>query len=68
MVDIPTKEIDGEKWILLKAICNKFTIRATTINKKIRIVRDPSDHRMHQTTAEGSVKCSPRRWDISKFQ
>ena len=67
MVEIPTTEIGGETWILLNHISPSFTIRAVKI-KHLGKARDPSDHRLDQAKAEGSVKCKPRQWDISSLK
>ncbi len=67
MVEIPTTEINGDKWILLSCLDKKITFRAVSIGK-VRRISDPSDHRVCETIAEGSVKCKPRSWNISQFK
>jgi len=67
MVDLPVKEIEGRKWILLNEIDDKFVFRAYSIDKPQR-VKEPSDHRSSQVVGEGSPKCSPKRYDISGFR
>ena len=64
---IPVIEINGEKWLILKNLDRKITFRAQSIDIRGR-VKDPSDHRMTEAIAEGSVKCKPRNWDISCFK
>ncbi len=65
MVEIPIVDIEGEDWILLKHLCDSFTFRAVSIKHQGR-VKDPSDHRVEEAKAKGSVKCKPRAWDISQ--
>lgn len=67
MVDLPVAIVDGKKWILLNDIDDKFYFRAESISKSHR-VKEPSDHRSSQVIGEGSPKCSPKRYDISKFE
>ena len=68
MVNIPTAEIDGETWLILKNINKKIIFRADSIEKNKKRVVEPSNHRMDEAVAEGSVKCRPRNWDISQFK
>ncbi|UCF08785.1 MAG: hypothetical protein JSW28_03585 [Thermoplasmata archaeon] len=65
-IQIPLIDVEGELWMYLGSISKVYTIRATSISKKKRVV-DPSGHRMDQIKAEGSVKCKTREWDISEF-
>jgi len=67
MVDLPVKVINGQKWILLNNIDDKFFFRAEDISKPQR-VKDPSDHGSSQVVGEGSPKCSPKRYDITDFK
>jgi hypothetical protein len=66
-ISLPLIRIDNETWILLKGVSRAFNFRASSISSP-HTVQDPSDHRMMQSRAEGSVKCtSTRSWDISKY-
>lgn len=63
--EVPTTIIEGKEWLLLKALGDKFTIRAAKIEKRKERVRDsPSDHRVDEATAQGGVKCQCKHWDI----
>lgn len=66
-IPVPLVKIDGKLWLLLKDISPAFHFRAVSIDTPVQ-VKDPSDHRLFQARAEGSVKCtSTRAWDISEF-
>lgn len=66
-IEVPLVRIDGKMWLLLKDISPAFHFRAVNIDSPVP-VKDPSDHRLLQARAEGSVKCtSTRAWDISEF-
>lgn len=67
-LNIPTTEINGEKWLLLKCLDRKILFRADSIEIKGKRVSDPSGHRMDEAIAEGSVKCKPRSWDLTNFK
>lgn len=67
MVEIPTTEIEGETWLLLKKISDRWLIRAVDIEAP-RQVKEPSDHRGKETKAEGGVKCRPTKsWDLTNY-
>ncbi len=66
-IPVPLVKIDGKTSLLLKDISPAFHFRAVHIDAPVQ-VKDPSDHRLLQARAEGSVKCtSTRAWDISEF-
>ncbi len=66
-VPVPLVMIDGKLWLLLRDISPAFHFRAVTIDTPVQ-VKEPSDHRLCQARAEGSVKCtSTRSWDISEY-
>jgi hypothetical protein len=66
-VSVPVKEINGEKWLLLKHICESFTLRAVKIKHQGR-KPDPSGHHMDQAYVKGSVKCKPKTWETSDYK
>lgn len=67
MVEIPTTDIEGETWLLLKQIDEVWIFRAAGIEKRKKRAVEPSGHHCDEAHAEGSVKCRPRSWDLSRF-
>lgn len=66
-MEVPVTEIDGEKWLILKAVLGKKVVfRAAAIKHKGR-VSEPSGHRVDQADAEGGVKCKSKYYDISNY-
>ena len=66
-MEIPTAKIGGDTWLLLnKVLGKKIIFRAVSIKHKGR-VKEPSDHRVDEAEAEGSVKCKSKYYDISNY-
>ena len=51
LIQLPVKEIDGKKWILLNDLDSKVIFRAEAVSKVER-VKEPSDHRVFQVVGE----------------
>ena len=68
-ITIPTTQIDGDIWILLKLVLGeKVVFRAASIEKRSQRVKEPSGHRVDEAFAEGSVKCRSKLYDLSTAQ
>ena len=67
-IELPIKELDNEKWILLKTMSPSWKVRAYNFGE-IHNAKDPSDHRLNQMRATTSVKCAPNRdWDWKTYR
>lgn len=67
-INIKVIEIEGRIWFLLKEFGDSWDMRAFSIDRHPRQVKEPNDHRAFQIGAKGSVKCSPKKeWDYDKF-
>jgi hypothetical protein len=65
-ITIPTTQIDGQIWVLLKTILGeKVVFRAASIQKRNQRMKELSGHRVDEAVAEGSVKCRSKLYDIS---
>jgi len=67
MIELPTAEIEGETWILLKHIDKTWIFRADGIDKRKKRRQERDGHHYDEAHAEGSVKCKPRSWEFSRF-
>ena len=59
---------DSHGWISLKSIASKFTIRASSIDKKKKRIKDTDGHAVDEAIAEGGVKITPRSFDIRNLK
>jgi hypothetical protein len=67
-VMVPITKIENKTWLLLKVISKSWNIRSASMDKKPHQEKDPSDHRVFEIGAEGSVKCTPKsQWDIESY-
>lgn len=68
-ISVPITRIENKTWLLLKAISTSWNVRAVDIDKKPHQTKDPSDHRVFEIGAEGSVKCTPKsQWIIENYK
>jgi len=63
-VSVPVVEADGNKWLDLRGFDRKIVFRASNIENPRRKSDSNNQHHFFESTAEGGVKCRPKRWVI----